>query len=131
MGTGATRQRSRIGIPACEPACAVLSERQGPVTHSDRGCHYRWPGWIAICEKNGLVRSMSKKGCGPDNSAMEGFFGRPRNEFFYHRDWSDVSAPEFCKMLDAYFRYYNEERPKEKLGLMSSMQYRKSLGLAA
>ena len=34
-------------------------------------------------------------------------------------------------MLDAYPSYYNEERPKEKLGWMSPMQYRRSLGLAA
>ena len=33
-----------------------------PIIHSDRGCHYRWPGWIQITEDNGLVRSMSKKG---------------------------------------------------------------------
>ncbi|WP_442876941.1 IS3 family transposase, partial [Collinsella sp.] len=28
-------------------------------------------------------------------------------------------------------RYYNEERPKEALGWMSPMEYRRSLGLAA
>ena len=39
-------------------------------------------GWIGICEENGLVRSMSAKGCSPDNSACEGFFGRLKNEFF-------------------------------------------------
>ena len=39
--------------------------------------------------------------------------------------------PKSCRMLDAYLRYYNEERPKEKLGWMSPMQYRRSLGLAA
>lgn len=61
---------------------------EGPVIHSDRGYHYRWPGWIGICERNHLVRSMSKKDCLPDNSAMEGFFGRLKNEFFHHRNWS-------------------------------------------
>lgn len=74
---------------------------------------------------------MSKKGCSPDNSAMEGFFGRLKNEFFHHRDWSGVPVPEFCRMLDSYLRYYNEGRPKEGLGWMSPMQYRRSLGLAA
>ena len=47
-----------------------------PVIHSDRGCHYRWPGWIQITKNGGLVRSMSRKDCSPDNSACEGFFGR-------------------------------------------------------
>ena len=53
-------------------ACATLSPGEAPWVHSDRGGHYRWPGWIAICEEHGLTRSMSAKGCSPDNSACEG-----------------------------------------------------------
>lgn len=128
MGTSPNAELANPGLGA---ACGKPSEGQRPVTHSDRGCHHRWPGWIAICEKNLLVRSMSKKGCSPDNPAMEGFFGRLENEFFHHRDWSGVSIPEFCRMLDSYLRYHNEGRPKEGLGRMSPMQYRRSLGLAA
>lgn len=101
------------------------------MTSSDRGCHYRWPGRIAICDRSRPVRSMSKKGCSPDNSAMGGFFGRPGNEFFRHRDRSGISTPEFCRMLDGHLGYYNEARPKEGLGRMSPTQYRRSLGLAA
>ncbi|QTU84258.1 IS3 family transposase [Xiamenia xianingshaonis] len=44
-------------------ACETIGGGEAPVIHSDRGCHYRWPGWLKICEDNGLVRSMSKKGC--------------------------------------------------------------------
>lgn len=73
----------------------------------------------------------AEEGARPDNSAMEGFFGRPRNELLHHRDWSGVPVPGFCRMLDGYLRYYNEVRPKERLGWMSPMQYRRSLGLAA
>ena len=51
--------------------------------------------------------------------------------FFHHRDWSGATVPEFCRMLDAYPRYCNEERPKEKLGWLSPMQHRRSLVLAA
>ena len=123
-----TSPNAELANSSLEAACGTLSKGQRPVAHSDRGCHYRWPGWIAICEKNHLTRSMPKKGCSPDNSAMEGFFGRLKNEFFHHRDWSGVTIPEFCQMLDAYLRYYNEERPKEKLGWLSPMQYRRSLG---
>lgn len=114
-----------------ENACASLGEGEAPVIHSDRGCHYRWPGWLRICRDNGLVRSMSKKGCSPDNSAMEGFFGRLKNEFFYGRDWNDVDVDGFMAMLDEYMRYYRDSRIKESLGWKSPKQYRKSLGLAA
>ena len=126
-----TSPNAEFANSSLEAACGTLREGQRPVTRSDRGCRYRWPGWIAICEKNHLTRSMSKKGCSPDSSAMEGFFGRFKNEFFHHRDWSGVTIPEFCRVLDAYPRCYNEERPKEKLGWLSPMRYRRSLGPAA
>ena len=72
---------------------------------------------------------MSKKGCSPDNSACEGFFGRIKNEMFYERDWSNVSLDSFIDILDEYLYWYVEERVKLSLG-MSPLQYRRSLGLA-
>lgn len=98
--------------------------------HSDRGGHYRWPEWIGICEENGLIRSMSAKGCSPDNSACEGFFGRLKNEFFHYRDWEGVTAEEFMGRLEAYLVYYREERIKKSLGWLSPMEYRRKLGYA-
>lgn len=98
------------------------------VIHSDRGGHYRWPEWIRICDENGLVRSMSAKGCSPDNAACEGFFGRLKNEFFHHRDWSGVDVDAFMAELDGYMKYYCEGRIKESLGWMSPNEYRRSLG---
>lgn len=74
---------------------------------------------------------MSRKGCSPDNSTCEGFFGRLKNEFFYDRDWGGVTTEDFIGRLEQYMRYYRDERIKESLGWMSPMQYRKSLGLAA
>ena len=101
-----------------------------PIVHSDRGCHYRWPGWIKIMEKNGLTRSMSKKGCSPDNSACEGFFGRLKNEMFYSYDWKGFSIEEFIAEIDNYLHWYVEKRIKISLGGMSPLNYRKSLGIA-
>ena len=81
-------------------------------------------------EKAGLIRSMSKKGCSPDNSACEGFFGRLKNEMFYYRSWKDVSVNQFIDKLDNYLRWYNEKRIKMSLGAMSPVDYRRSIGLA-
>ena len=108
-----------------------LGDNEKPIVHSDRGCHYRWPGWIERMEKAGLTRSMSKKGCSPDNSACEGFFGRLKNEMFYNRTWEDVTIEEFIDILDTYIHWYSEKRIKVSLGGMSPMQYRRSLGMAA
>ena len=81
-------------------AIDTLSDGENPIIHSDRGCHYRWPEWIELMDSNGLVRSMSKKGCSPDNSACEGFFGRLKNEFFYKRKWNNITAQDFMKQLN-------------------------------
>ena len=51
--------------------------------------------------------------------------------FYHHRDWSGVTIPDYCRILNAYLRYYNERRPKEKLGWPSPMRHCRSLWLAA
>jgi transposase InsO family protein len=114
-----------------DEATATLREGEHPVVHTDRGCHYRWPGWIWRMEQAGLVRSMSRKGCTPDNSACEGFFGRLKNEMFYGRSWKGVTVRQFIKEVDAYIRWYNEERIKLSLGGRSPLDYRKDLGLVS
>ena len=102
---------------------------KNPIVHSDRGCHYRWPSWIDRMNKANFVRSMSKKGCSPDNSACEGFFGRLKNEFFYPRKWQNVTIDEFIKQLNDYLEWYANKRIKVSLGGLSPIDYRKSLGL--
>jgi len=77
-----------------------------------------------------LTRSMSKKGCSPDNFACEGFFGRLKNEMFYNRSWNHISIEDFIQEVNSYIHWYNEERIKMSLGGVSPLQYRRSLGLA-
>ena len=74
---------------------------------------------------------MSKKGCSPDNSACEGFFGRLKNEMFYTRSWFGVLINEFCALLDDYIYWYYEKRIKMSLGERIPLEYRRSLGLAS
>ena len=100
-----------------------------PIIHSDRGCHYRWPGWIEIMDKAGFIRSMPKKGCSSDNSACEGFFGRLKNEFFYNKIWIWITLDDFIKQLDEYIRWYGTTRIKMSFGGLSPIEYRKTLGL--
>ena len=102
-----------------------------PVVHSDRGGHYRWPGWLSRMSDAKLTRSMSRKACSPDNAACEGFFGRLKNELFYPRDWKGTTIERFIEVVDDYIRWYNEKRIKISLGSLSPIEYRVSLGLAA
>lgn len=106
-------------------------ERGHLVIHSDCGCHYRWPEWISICNEAGIARSMSRKGCSPDNSRMEGFFGTMKCEMFHGRDWTGVTLDELEERVNDYIEWHNMNRIKRSLGGMSPLQYRQSLGLAA
>ena len=68
--------RARSSSAPCSTASTARDsqldrQRRFLVHHSDCGCRHRWPEWISIREEAGITRSMSAKGCSPDNSAME------------------------------------------------------------
>ncbi|ENF6178767.1 IS3 family transposase, partial [Escherichia coli] len=108
---------------------AVQGSESRPMIHSDRGAHYRWPGWLSRVHDAKLVRSMSRKGCSPDNAACEGFFGRLKMELFYPGNWQSTTIEQFIEAVDTYIRWYNEKRIKVSLGRLSPVEYRQKLGL--
>lgn len=126
-----TRPDSDLVNTMLDAAIERVSESKSkPIIHSDRGAHYRWPGWLQRVHNAELTRSMSRKGCSPDNAACEGFFGRLKTELFYPRSWQDVSVDQFIGTVDAYIRWYNEKRIKISLGSLSPVEYRASLGIS-
>lgn len=52
-----------------DEAVKNLKPDDHPIVHSDRGCHYRWPGRIKRMGRAKFTRSMSQKGYSPKNSA--------------------------------------------------------------
>ena len=126
----------RIGTsPNAELVNEMLDEyhdylkEETPLIHSDRGVHYRWPGWIKRMKEYGFTRSMSRKGFSCDNAACEGFFGHLKTEMFYGKSWLKVSIEEFIKILNEYIIWYNTKRIKQTLNYMSPYEYRQSLDL--
>lgn len=93
------------------------------VLHSDRGAHYRGSTWRSLTAKYGIVSSMSKKGCSPDNAACEGFFGRMKNEMYYGKVWQ--TTKELEEAIARYIEFYNNHRIKTSLGGVSITAYRK------
>ncbi len=128
IGTSPDAELVNTMLDAAIETVAQTPDR--PVVHSDRGGHYRWPGWLSRMSDANLTRSMSRKACSPDNAACEGFFGRLKNELFYPRDWKGTTIEQFIELVDSYIRWYNEKRIKISLGSLSPIEYRVSLGLA-
>ena len=122
-----------------EAAVATLAEGEAPLIHSDRGAHYRWPGWVAICERAGLARSMSRKAHSPDNAAMEALFGRMKAEMLHGRGWEQRDRASLGEAVDRYLGWYNSGRLKSfrEGGRRGRVRYetidgrRRRLGLAA
>lgn len=76
-----------------------------------------------MTEKFGIPRSMSKKGCSPDNAACEGFFGRMKNKMYYGRTWQNPQ--ELKEAIATYIEFYNDHRIKISLDGLSIAEYRK------
>lgn len=127
--TMGTRPDGQLVNTMLDQAIETLRPGEHPIIHSDRGAHYRWPEWIRRTHEAKLTRSMSKKGCSPDNAACEGFFGRLKTELVYPRNWQEVALDEFMRQVDTYIRWYNEGRIKLSLGRRSPIEYRQHLGL--
>lgn len=91
--------------------------------HSDRGFHYRIDSWISLMDKFGYKRSMSKKGCSPDNAMCEGFFGTIKNEFFYSKDRKNTTCDDFIFELDRYLIWFKNKRIKKRLNYQSQREF--------
>ena len=78
-----------------------------------------------------MARSVSRRGCSPDNSRMEAFFGTMKTDMFRGRGWAGVTLDELGRRINANIERHNATGIKRSLGSMSPLQYRRSLGLAA
>ena len=73
---------------------------------------------------------MSKKGCSPDNSACEGFFGTIKNEMFYNEGQSRMTVKEFIPYLENYLIWFRERGIKESLSYKSMIDRRREIGIS-
>lgn len=58
---------------------------------------------------------MSRKGNCYDNSIMENFFEKMKNEMFYGHEYEFITLDELQDAMAEYIHYYNNNRIQEKL----------------
>lgn len=86
-------------LDAASETVTEVDER--PIVHSDRGVHYRWPGWLTRISEAKLARVISRRVWSQDNAACEGFFGRLKTELFCPWDWKAMTIKQFVAEVDA------------------------------
>lgn len=75
-------------------------------------------------EEKGIIQSMSRKGNCLDNSPMENFFGKMKNEMFYGHEYEYKTLEELELAMEEYITYYNTQRITTKLKGLTPVQYR-------
>ena len=69
---------------------------------------------------------MSRKGNCYDNSIMESFFARLKNEMYYKEEQKYGNFEQFSKAVSEYIDYYNNERIQKKTKWMPPAKYREA-----
>ena len=99
---------------------------KGIILHSDQGWQYQHRDYIEKLEEEGMIQSMSRKGNCYDNSIMETFFGRMKNEMYYGYEKENDSYEKFTNEIEEYIDYYNNKRIQAKTKWMSPVKYREA-----
>ena len=107
-----------------EHAFSRFDNLKGLIMHSDQGWQYQMEHYHRSLKEKGIIQSMSRKGNCLDNSVMENFFGKMKNEMFYGHEYEFESLEQLKKAMEEYITYYNEKRIKVKLKGLTPLQYR-------
>ena len=99
---------------------------KGLIFHSDQGWQYQHAYYRNTLKEHGIIQSMSRKGNCYDNSIMETFFGRIKNEMYYGCEKEYVSFEDFSKAVENYIDYYNNKRIQAKTKWMPPVKYRET-----
>ena len=94
------------------------------IFHSDQGWQYQMFQYHKALRERGITQSMSRKGNCLDNSPMENFFGKMKNEMFYGHEYEFKTLEQLQKAMEKYIDYYNTERIQVKLKGLTPCQAR-------
>ena len=107
-----------------EHAFSKYTNLGGLIMHSDQGWQYQMHHYHKSLKEKGILQSMSRKGNCLDNSVMENFFGKMKNEMFYGHEYEFESLDHLKKEMEEYITYYNEKRIQVKLKGLTPLQVR-------
>ena len=101
---------------------------RGVLVHNDQGSVYWSNGWVRLCEKLQIVRSMSRRGNCWDNALSEHFFSALKVDLGLTKLGYKtlLTTKEVRGLLNDYIPWYNAGRIQKKLGYLSPVQFREA-----
>lgn len=102
-------------------------EQTYPVTlHTDQGSVYSSKAFYNAHKEYNIKRSMSRVGTPTDNAIIEAMNGWIKAEIYAEGWHKRFDTPD--EMIEAFVKYYNNERPAYALQYKTPVQYRLELG---
>lgn len=120
----APHMRTELCLEALRNAVKQHRPSKGLIHHSDQGSQYCSAAYIEELEKNGIIRSMSRRGNCFDNACAETFFSTIKSERLHHRTYKDIE--EARRDIFWYIEcFYNRHRRHQALGNLTPAAYLK------
>jgi len=107
------RNDIKFVIDTLNEAITMQKDVTGLIIHSDQGYQYTSYEYKAICESNGILISMSRKGTPIDASPMESFHSILKKETLYN-DYTITSLEKYIELVKQWIYFYNTTRIKGK-----------------
>ena len=103
---------NQLVIDTLNDAIAKEKDVHGLIIHSDQGYQYTSFEYKAICESNGIIISMSRKGTPIDDAPIESWHALLKKETLYNNNIT--SLQEYQKLVEDWILFYNTKRLKSK-----------------
>lgn len=115
---------------AMQMAISARDVEPGLIVHSDRGTQYRSNSYVDFLERQGIKRSMSRKGNCWDNAVMESFYARLKVELIYAKNY--LSIEEARSGIFGYIEiFYNRKRRHSANDGVSPVEFEENAANAA
>ena len=123
-----SRMKATLVCDALNMAIWQRMPSSGLIVHSDRGTQYASYQYRKLLMSKGYIGSMSKKGDCWDNSVIESFFGRLKQERVQWRNYQTRWEAQ-QDILNYITMFYNSHRLHSYLGYLSPNQFEKQSNL--
>ena len=111
---------------ALEMAIARRKPLRGLLWHTDRGSQYASYSHQDLCQKYGIIQSMSRKGNCWDNAVAESFFHTLKTELTYHQIF-ETRAQANQAIFEYIEVFYNRQRMHSANGNLSPVEFEEKM----
>jgi len=106
------RNDNKLIMDTVNEAIRKTKDLNGLVLHSDQGSQYLSTEYRSVCESNGILISMSRRGTPLDNAVIESFHSLLKKETLYNHHIKNLE--EYIHLVHEWIEFYNTKRRKQK-----------------